>query len=230
MRTFSIRIFTLALAAAPLCSLGCGSGTSGSPTGGAVAHAGSGGGGSAAAGSTGSGANCIVDNSMITATAYPTGLTLTRACSPYNVDDLFVKDGGVLTIEAGATVKFSDNTAIYVGQTGSGKLLINGTAQSPVTLSTQPGFQSPGGWYGLEFWSGTASGSKVSYATIEYAGGNFDGAVVVESALPANTLTLDHLTINSTDTTDGAVPIYMGDGSPIIACTNCTADGTSLTH
>jgi hypothetical protein len=146
------------------------------------------------------------------------------------VDDIFVKDGGVLTIEAGATLKFSDNTAIYVGQTGTGKLLVNGTAQNPVTLTTQTGFQMAGGWYGLEFWPGTASGSHVTYTTIDYAGGNFDGAVVVESKLPAGTLTLDHLTINNNDTADGAVPIFMGDGSANIACTSCTADGKTFTH
>ena len=150
MSTSSIRIFTLALMAAPLCSLGCGSGTSGTPAGGAGAHAGSGGsaagggGGSAAGGSTGSG-SCIIDNSIITAAAYPSGLTLTSKCSPYTVDDITVKDGGVLTIEAGVTLKFSDNTVIRVGETGSGKLLINGTAQNPVTLTTQPGLQLPGG-------------------------------------------------------------------------------------
>jgi hypothetical protein len=235
MSTSSIRIFTLALMAAVLCSLGCGSGTSGTPAGGAGAHAGSGGsaagggGGSAAGGSTGSG-SCTVDNWTVTAAAYPSGLTLTSKCSPYTVDSITVKDGGVLTIEAGATLKFSDNTTIFVGQSGTGKLLVNGTAQNPVTLTTQPNLQLPGGWYGIEFWSGTASGSKVTYATIDYAGGNFDGAIVVESALPAGTLTLDHLTIDNNDTADGAVPIFMGDGSPTIACSNCTADGTNLTH
>ncbi len=207
MSTSSIRIFTLALMAAPLCSLGCGSGTSGSPT-----------------------VNCTVDNWTVTAASYPSGLTLTSKCSPYTVDSITVEDGGVLTIEAGATLKFSDNTVIFVGQSGTGKLLVDGTAQNPVTLTTQPNLQLPGGWYGIEFWSGTASGSQVTYATIDYAGGNDDGAIVVESALPAGTLTLDHLTINNTDTADGAVPIFMGDGSPTIACSNCTADGTNLTH
>jgi hypothetical protein len=207
MSTSSIRIFTLALMAAPLCSLGCGSGASGSPT-----------------------VNCTVSNWTITAAAYPSGLTLTSKCSPYTVDDITVKDGGVLTIEAGATLKFSDNTTIFVGQSGTGKLLVNGTAQNPVTLTTQPNLQLPGGWYGLDFYQGTASGSHVTYTTIDYAGGNFDGAIVVESALPAGTLTLDHLTIDNNDTADGAVPILMRDGSPTIACTNCAADGTQLTH
>lgn len=220
MSTFSIRIFTLALMVAPLCSLGCGSGTSGSPTGGTVAHAGSGGGGSAAGGTTGTG-SCIIDNSTVTAAAYPSGLALTKACSPYTVDDLVVKDGGVLTIEAGATLRFSDNTAIYVGQSGAGKLLINGTAQSPVTLTTQFNPPLAGGWYGLQFWQGTVSGSKVSYATVEYAGGNFDAAIVGQAGMPKNSVTLDHVAINSSDA-DG---IMVVDSTSGFVVTNCTLDG-----
>jgi len=251
MSTFSIRILTLALMAAPLCSLGCGSGTSGSPAGGAVAHGGSGGsaaagttsspggsaaagttsqggsGGSAAAGSTGS---CKIDPATINSTNYPAGLTLTKACGTYLVDDIYVQDGGVLTIEPGVTLKFSDNTTIFVGQSGTGKVLINGTAQSPITLTTQYNPPVAGGWYGFDFYPGTASGSQVTYTAIDYAGGNWDGAIVVENALPAGTLTLDHLTIDNNDIADGAVPILMSDGAPTIACTNCTADGTKLTH
>jgi hypothetical protein len=155
---------------------------------------------------------------------------MTKACSPYIVDDIYVQDGGVLTIEAGATLKFSDNTTITVGQSGTGKVLINGTAQSPVTLTTQYEPAVIAGWYGLVFYPGTASGSQVTYTTIDYAGGNGDGAIVVESALPAGTLTLENLAINNNDTPDGAVPIFMSDGSPNIACTNCTADGKKLTH
>jgi hypothetical protein len=225
MSTFSIRILTLALMAAPLCFLGCGSGTSGSPTGGALAQGGSG--GSAAGGSTGS---CKIDPATINPTNYPSGLTLKKACGTYLVDDIYVQDGGVLTIEAGVTLKFSDNTTIIVGQSGSGKVLINGTAQNPITLTTQYVPPVAGGWYGFDFYPGTASGSQVTYTAIDYAGGNWDGAIVVESALAAGTLTLDHLTIDNNDTADGAVPILMSDGSPTIACTNCTADGTKLTH
>jgi hypothetical protein len=225
MSTSSIRILTLALMAAPLCSLGCGSGTSGSPTGGAVAHGGSG--GSAAAGSTGS---CKIDPATIDSANYPQGLTLTKTCGTYLVDDIYVQDGGVLTIGPGVTLKFSDNTTIFVGQSGTGKVLINGTAQSPITLTTQYNPPLAGGWYGVDFFPGTASGSQVTYTAIDYAGGNWDGAIVVENALPAGTLTLDHLTIDNNDIADGAVPILMSDGSTTIACTSCTADGKPLTH
>jgi len=50
-----------------------------------------------------------VDNWTVTAAPIQR-LTLTSKCSPYTVDSITVEDGGVLTIEAGATLKFSDNT------------------------------------------------------------------------------------------------------------------------
>jgi len=136
----------------------------------------------------------------------------------------------VLTIEAGATLKFTDNTTISVGQSGTGKLLINGTAQDKVTLTTNYNPPVIAGWYGLVFYSGTVTGSQVTYTTIEYAGGNGDGSIVIDTALPDGTLTLDHIAIDFNDTADAAVPIYMNDGSPTIACTNCTADGKKLAH
>jgi hypothetical protein len=260
MITSSARFLTLALAAASLCFLGCGSNdsTNSSATGGTSSNGGAtasggatgkggatasggatgkggatGSGGSATGGITstgGSSRSCTLDSTTVTSTTYPGGLTLTKACSPYTVDSIVVNDGGVLTIEAGVTVKFSDNTTISVGETGTGKVLINGTAQNQITLTTQYDTPAAGEWYGLDFYSGTASGSQVTYTKIDYAGGNFDGAIVVENALPAGTLTLDHLAIDNNDTADGAVPIMMRDGSTTIACTNCTADGTKLTH
>ena len=212
-----------------------GSGGSASKNGGATGSGGTGknggatgSGGSGTGGTTGSTASCTFSSSMVTAAIYPSGLTLTKACSPYLVDQIDVKDGGVLTIEAGTTLKFSDNTTISVGQSGTGKVLINGTAQSKVTLTTQYNPPVLAGWYGLVFYSGTQSGSKVTYTTVDYAGGNGDGAIVIDTALPDGTLTLDHLAIDHVDTPDFAVPIYMSDGSTTIACTNCTSDGKPL--
>jgi hypothetical protein len=201
-------------------------------SGGTVASGGSisGGGSSGHGGTTSTSGTsaCKFSSSTVTAAIYPNGLTLTKACSPYLVDEINVNDGGVLTIEAGTTLKFSDNTTISVGQSGTGKVLINGTAQSKVTLTTQYSPPVLAGWYGLVFYSGTASGSKVSYTTVDYAGGNGDGSIVIDSALPDGTLTLDHLAIDHVDTPDFAIPIYMGDGSTTIACTNCTSDGKPL--
>jgi hypothetical protein len=159
----------------------------------------------------------------VTAAIYPSGLTLTKACSPYKVDEIYVKDGGVLTIEAGATLQFSPNTAIYVGQTGTGKLVAKGTAQSPITLTAQDPSTTGEGWYGLEFFQGTVSTSIVSYTTIDYAGGNYDAAIMGETGMPKNAATLDHVTINNSFS--GAIQVTDATSSFVIS--NCIMDGVA---
>jgi hypothetical protein len=144
------------------------------------------------------------------------------------VDEIHVRDGGVLTIEAGATLKFSANTAIYVGESGSGKLVAKGTAQDPITLTSQSGLSTDEGWYGLEFLQGTASGSQVGYTTIEYAGGNFDAAIVGESGMPKNSVTLDHVAINNLiDSSSAGIQVI--DSTSSFVVTNCTLDGAPYT-
>ena len=200
------------------------SGSGGGASGSRDAASNSGGGASGSGGSTGS-TSCTLQTTNVTAATYPSGLTLTKACSPYLVDQITVRDGGVLTIEAGATVKFSFNTAIYVGQSGSGKLVAKGTAQSPITLTSQTGLTTDEGWYGLEFFAGTASGSQVSYTTIEFAGGNFDAAIVGEAGMPKNVVTLDHVAINNSNS--GGIQVV--DSTSAFIVTNCTMDGAPYT-
>jgi hypothetical protein len=182
----------------------------------------SGNGGATGAGGSGT-ASCTLQTTDVTTANYPGGLTLTKACSPYKVDQISVHDGGVLTIEAGATLQFSPNTAIYVGQTGTGKLVAKGTAQNPITLTAQDTSTSGEGWYGIEFYQGTASGSTVSYTTIDLAGGNYDAAIMGESGLPKNAATLDHVTINNSFS--GAIMVTDATSSFII--TNCIMDGAA---
>jgi hypothetical protein len=132
---------------------------------------GAGAGGAGAGGAGGSTATaCGFIGGDVTAATYPGGLTLTKACSPYIIDSLpgiNVADGGMLTIDAGVTVKFTVNSVLMVGATGSGKILANGTAQDPIMLTSNPTDPMPaaGDWYGIDFSAGTASGSKLSYPT-----------------------------------------------------------------
>ena len=253
MITGSKRLLTLALMAAPLCFFGCGSSnsTNSSATGGATSTGGKSGGGGAtvSGGSTSSGGSsrsggatatggsatggttgstsCTIDSSTVTAAIYPNGLTLTKACSPYMVDEISIDDGGVLTIEAGVTLKFSPNTTIFVGQSGSGKLLAKGTAQDPITLTSQSGLSTDEGWYGLEFFEGS-SGSQVTYTTIEYAGGNLDAAIVGESGMPKHAVTLDHVAIkNLIDSSSAGIQVL--DSTSSFVVTACTLDGAPYT-
>ena len=223
MTTSSARFLMLTLMAAPLLCLGCGSNTSsGGATGGATGSGGAHGSGGATGAGGSSTASCTLQSSTVTAAIYPNGLTLTKACSPYKVDEMYVKDGGVLTIEAGATLQFSPNTAIYVGQSGTGKLVAKGTAQNPITMTAQDPSTSGEGWYGLEFFQGTASGSIVSYTTMEYAGGNLDAAIVGEAGMPKNVVTLDHVTINNSFS--DAIQV---DSTSSFVVSNCIMDGAA---
>ncbi len=184
-----------------------------------------GGGGTAAGGGGGSSNPCAFNGGSVTAALYPKGLTLTKACSPYTintVDGITVNGDGVLTIEAGTTIHFDVNTAILVGKDTNGKLLANGTAQAPIKMTSVAMDVNGEGWYGLQFYDGTVTGSIVSYTTIEYAGGNFDAAVVGEMGMPKNSVTLDHLTVNNNNTC--AAPVMVDPATSFIIKT-CTADG-----
>jgi len=192
-------------------------------TGGASSLGGSTGAGGSA-GSGGKGGNCSFAGGDVTSALYPTGLTLTKACSPYMVADINVKDGGVLTIEAGVTVEFEVNTTIAVGLTGTGKILANGTAQSEIVLTSQAMDINGEGWYGLEFFAGTVTGSQVAYTQIRYAGGNFDAAIVGETGLAKNSVTLDHVAI-SMNVNDCALGILSTDATSGFITKSCTLDG-----
>jgi hypothetical protein len=149
---------------------------------------------------------------------------MTKACSPYNnFSGANVHDGGVLTIEAGVTAKFEDNTVIQVGQGSSGKLVANGTAQAPITLTSSFSPPNPGDWYGLTFYESTATGSKVSYTIIDYAGGNYDAAIVGETGMPKNSVTLDHVTINNSL----AAGILVSDATSGFVVISCIMDGSA---
>lgn len=189
----------------------------GTSTGGRVGLGGAGGGTSA----------CDFAGGTVSPDKYPNGLTLTKACSPYKistVDGITIENGGVLTIEAGTTLHFDVNTAILVGHTGAGKLLANGTAQAPIIMTSVAMDPNGEGWYGLQFYDGTVTGSQVSYTTISYAGGNADGAIVGEAGMPKNSVTLDHITVNNLNTCATA-PVVLQDAASGFVIKTCTWDG-----
>jgi len=92
---------------------GGGKGTGGASGSGGTSEAG-GTGGTTSTGTIG----CTPALGNVTSALYPSGVTLTRACSPYSVGDIMIHDGGVLTIEAGVTLKFGFNNVVAVGSSG----------------------------------------------------------------------------------------------------------------
>jgi hypothetical protein len=202
-------------------------GGSGGIAGGAAGRGTSTGGGVGLGGAGGGASACDFAGGTVSPDKYPNGLTLTKACSPYKistVDGITIENGGVLTIEAGTTLHFDVNTAILVGHTGAGKLLANGTAQAPIIMTSVAMDPNGEGWYGLQFYDGTVTGSLVSYTTISYAGGNADGAIVGETGMPKNSVTLDHVTVNNLNTCASA-PVVLQDATSGFTIKTCTYNG-----
>lgn len=80
-----------------------------------------------------------------------------------------------LTIEAGATLRFdsaSDN-GLEVGSSDKrqGVLVANGTASSPITFTSAKDAPAPADWKNIYFNYSPPSGSSITNAVIEYAGG-----------------------------------------------------------
>ncbi len=166
------------------------------------------------------GGGCSFNGGAVTSSAYPGGLTLSRACSPYLVSSISVYGDGVLTIEPGVTVKFSNGGILSVGVLGPGRLIAAGSSSAVITLTSQEAQPTSGFWRGLAFGAGTASGSKITYAHITAAGQNRDGALVGDLELPANVLTVDRVTIDKVG--DGASGILALGARSNIAITNST--------
>jgi len=153
-----------------------------------------------------------------------TALTLTKACGPYEADGMYIKNGGVLTIEAGVTIRFTSDTILSVGEEGTGKLLVNGTTGDPVTFTSAFDTPGPGDWYGVVFNAGTVAGSKIAYTKIQYAGGNLDAAIVGNSGMGQGVVTLDHVTILDNNDADG----IMADDPASFVVTACTVEGVPI--
>lgn len=86
------------------------------------------------------------------------------ASSPWHItEDLEVPAGVTLTIEAGATLQFNDNTGIIVQQ--NGKMLAVGTESKHILLTRTS--ESEGKWNGIQFEQ-TLEDNHLAYVDMEY--------------------------------------------------------------
>ncbi|WP_040951203.1 copper amine oxidase N-terminal domain-containing protein [Gorillibacterium massiliense] len=109
-----------------------------------------------------------------------------KACeSPHFVEgdfDISGLESPVLTIEAGAVVRFMNGASLFVGEVDPGGLVINGTADKPVELTADSASPEPGFWKGIRFGESTLRNkAAISHANIEYAGEGDKGAVNIQS-------------------------------------------------
>ncbi len=162
------------------------------------------------------------------------------------------KEGGApvkLGVEPGVTLAFENEggSGIYVGtsDTNQGILEAVGTAEAPIIFTSANAARAPGDWMSLYFKSTPRTGSKISYARIEYAGGAStttgfgcgpganDAAVFIHGTGPDDSgpasVFIDHTTFDDIGGTtvivsgwiDAAGPNFTGDntfGSVIPSC------------
>ncbi|WAS98377.1 hypothetical protein [Nannocystis punicea] len=120
---------------------------------------------------------------------------ISKDCGPVTVVEDYRVDSGSLTLEAGATLQFKDGAALIVGGSDTAKLVIAGTPEEPVTL-TSASDKAAGAWRGVELWD-KAARSQIKGAVIEFAGTEerallvaaaevaFEGSTIREARGPA---------------------------------------------
>jgi hypothetical protein len=126
--------------------------------------------------------------------------TWTLAHSPYTVvENVEIREGVMLTIEPGVTVRFNAGKKLQV----SGGLIARGTASAPITFTST---HSPGSWRNIEFTSTSItttmdaegnyiSGSIMQDCVVEHS--STDGWLYGDAAIEARSLLIDHCTVRS---------------------------------
>jgi hypothetical protein len=123
-------------------------------------------------------------------------LTLTKACSPYNIRDYIqVNEGSILTIEPGVTLSFEGGVGLSIGNADVGTLVAVGTAQDPITFTSAASPPLPGDWGAIRLYDGTTTGTKIAYAKLEFCGADRSACIVGDGVSP-NAVAIDHVTID----------------------------------
>jgi hypothetical protein len=131
-----------------------------------------------------------------------TNTTWTTAGSPYVVEEnILVSEGVALTIEPGVEVKLDAGAGLQV----KGGLVAQGTAQSPITFTSNLTRSAAGDWAAIEFlpqsmdasFDGSGnyvSGSILEYVVIRYGGGSGKTASVMatNAAVFINQVTIEN--------------------------------------
>ncbi|MFA5060279.1 MAG: FlgD immunoglobulin-like domain containing protein [Candidatus Omnitrophota bacterium] len=124
----------------------------------------------------------------------------------------------VLTIQPGVTVKFDPGAGLFIGGGHDGGLQAVGTAEQPITFTSNAVTPAPGDWKGIYFQSNTVQ-TNLDHTIIEYGGNTNNANIYLNGTFFAITNSVIRL-----GSGDG---IYASDGS-VPALSNLTIDDNAL--
>ena len=101
-----------------------------------------------------------------------------------------------LTLAPGTIMQFDSDVALSIGYNGAGQLIAEGTAATPIVLTSKAVVPGPGDWAGVQLWDGTANGTKLAYLKLDYCGDANSGCIDATSGVKSDRVTIDHVTID----------------------------------
>jgi len=119
---------------------------------------------------------------------------------------------GDLTIEAGSTFRFINDSYFDFGYYSNTKVTAIGTSISPIIFTSAASSPVAGAWRGLIFESNTQSNSALTYCTIQYGGKYADTPPIhLYSSFPVNNTTI--LNYGSTNAAEYATGLTLPAGT-----------------
>jgi flagellar hook assembly protein FlgD len=125
----------------------------------------------------------------------------------------------ILTIQAGATLRFASGQKLLVGYFGNARLQAVGTVAAPIVF-TAHNSTSPGFWQGIDFRAGASASSRVERATVSYAGSGIGGGILVENSSP----TIAWVTASN----NSGSGIRINNGSPTVIHSSFTGNPAGI--
>jgi len=142
-------------------------------------------------------------------------------------DSIVITDGGLLTIEPGATLKFESSA--YIDLDEQGGLVADGTQEEQIVFTGTT--EQAGWWNGIYVRESTNPQNQLNWVTVEYGGGeeffrSGSGNVIVARSENAS-INISNSTIRQSDNygvwvnSDGDLPVFEGntvtenEGAPV---------------
>ncbi|NOQ74426.1 MAG: hypothetical protein GQ574_20620 [Crocinitomix sp.] len=133
--------------------------------------------------------------------------------------------GTKLIIEPGCTLKFPIGGEIWVGYSSDiGYIEAEGTAELPITFTTNAAFPENGNWDGIWFYANAGSGNKFDHCNFSYGGETDNGNITIKTE-DGNKVSITNSSF-SHSAGYGIYRKYPLDGTPPFMDNNTFSDNT----